>query len=46
MSGGVPTQIPLGELTVLPRLPADPNPALGRSALRASKQFASSNMYP
>jgi len=28
MSAGAPTQIPLGELTVLPRLPADPIPAL------------------
>jgi len=33
MSAGAPIQIPLGELTVLPRLPADPIHALGPPSL-------------
>ena len=44
MSAAAPPQIPLGELTALPQtLSWLPSPL---SALRASKQFASPNMYP
>jgi len=44
MSAGASPQIPLGELTALTTDPQlTPSPL---SALRASKQFASPNVYP
>ena len=43
ISAGAPPQTPLGELAALPRSQLTPSPL---SALRASKQLASPNMYP
>jgi len=42
ISAGAPPQTPLGELAALPRSQLTPSPL---SALRASKQLASPNMY-
>jgi len=43
ISAGAPLHTPLGELATLPDLQLTPSPL---SALRASKQLASPNMYP
>ena len=43
ISAGAPPQIPLEELAALPDPQLTPSPL---SALRASKQLASPNMYP